>query len=587
MSASVQRRARPGAPTVLNGLVSTATLLVVAILAVHVSSAPPPTIAELQPQVKQQILEAPDAQAARNGPGQPGTSGAGPNASASASPSPGAAAAGGASPAPSASASASPEIQVPRLLRCTGNPAIQTPDPQSPPCSNYYDPNAGNGGATSQGVTASTIYVAWPNLGGFVEHQGNGTSDVELLAQYFSNHFQMYGRKIKILPYDRNAFSTPSVAEMQKDATTVAKHLNPGVGVFASLSYQDVNGAEHYYYDELGKQHYKILSVNSIESATTEASLEAQAPYEWTTVPGLDYAEQNLGSMICGTLNQKAPAYVGPPPLGKTWPSKRVFGMTYSREPDGTYPDRGPLLNAMGACQAPVNYNKEVNANSAEVANGLRDAGVTSVLCTCAGVVLASIMQAAAQQQYFPEWIVQSYGFQDKDSTAYNGAGNPSTYPASQENRQIIGMTYENRFTAPETQFWYLALREVNPGYAYGDNVGDIYDYYRYEELMVLASGIQLAGPNLTPQTFQEGLQRARFPNPGHGQAPYYQAAVGFGPGKHSYFSDAAPIWYTPQDQNYTTAEPRTGSFCYIDRGLRFAAGQWPAALNFFQEPCR
>ncbi|MFN2462418.1 MAG: hypothetical protein ABR573_00765 [Candidatus Dormibacteria bacterium] len=586
MSAQPTRQTRPGAPTILNGLVSISTLLIVAILAVHVSSAPPPTIAELQPQVKQQILEAPDAQAARNGPGQRGNSGLGPESSPSPSGDAAAAGASGATTLPSPS----PSIQVPRLLRCTGNPAIQTPDPQSPPCSNYFDPKLDNGGATYPGVTRDFIYVAWPNLGGFVEHENdpNG-ADVALLAQYFNNHFQFYNRKIKILSYDPSAgaFGQPTVAQMQQDAAKVAKQLNPGPGVFASLSYPNANGSEHYYYDALGKQNYHILSVNSVETASTEAFLASQAPYEWSTVPGLDFAEQNVASMICNTLKGKTPAYVGSPAPGSTWSATRRFGLTYSRESDGTYPDRGPLINGMNACRAPIVYNQEVNGNSSQVAVDLKNAGVTSVLCTCAGVVLSSIMQAAAQQQYFPEWIVQSYGFQEKDSTAYNGAGNQSSYPASQENRQIIGMTYENRFTAPEQQFWYQALREVDPSYSYGDNVADIYDYYRYEELMVIAAGIQLAGPNLTPQSFSDGLTRAQFPDPGHGQAPYYQALVGFGAGKHSFFADAAPVWYGTQDQNYTSAEPRTGSFCYVDRGLRFAAGQWPAALDFFQEPCR
>ena len=50
----------------------------------------------------------------------------------------------------------------------------------------------------------------------------------------------------------------------------------------------------------------------------------------------------------------------------------------------------------------------------------------------------------------------------------------------------------------------------------------------RYSSLLLLASGIQLAGPNLTPATFQAGLMRAdQFPNPGARGAPYFQARVG------------------------------------------------------------
>ena len=51
-----------------------------------------------------------------------------------------------------------------------------------------------------------------------------------------------------------------------------------------------------------------------------------------------------------------------------------------------------------------------------------------------------------------------------------------------------------------------------------------------YNELLILAAGIQLAGPNLTPETFAQGLASTTFPNPGAAGAPFFQATVGFDP---------------------------------------------------------
>src|SRR5207302_7806344 len=46
----------------------------------------------------------------------------------------------------------------------------QTPDPQSPPCRQGWDPTKqDNGGSTALGVTRDKIYVTYPCLGGFFE----------------------------------------------------------------------------------------------------------------------------------------------------------------------------------------------------------------------------------------------------------------------------------------------------------------------------------------------------------------------------------------------------------------------------------
>ncbi|MHB8508151.1 MAG: hypothetical protein ACYDGR_05800 [Candidatus Dormibacteria bacterium] len=568
MSVEVQAGRRAGrAGGALNGSAALLLLLVLGIVAVRVNQTPPPTVAELQPQSRQQIKEAPQGQAPVSGPGSEELPTPSPVASPSPSPS---SASGGPTGLPSPTAAA-----VARQYLCVGSPPRQTVDPQSPPCNNYYDPSRNNGGATAIGVTSSKIYVSWPYDGGFIERE----ADTLDLLGYFNLHFQLYGRQVELMEFDPNGSSDP--AAMQADAIKAAngegrsKTPHP---TFASISYSPHGGAEHYYYDALAQKH--VVSINDTPTATEETHYQEQAPYEWSTEPGLDYDERNLAQMVCNALKGRNAQYAGPALAG----SQRIFGLEYIKQPDGTVPDLGPLVNALRACGAPLPVTEEAS-NPAQAIIDLQAQHVTSVMCVCDVVTLSQIMGAATGAGgYLPEWIVHNYGFQDVDGA---GGGPNSRYPAEHQGH-IIGLTFKNKTLPPDQSFWFAAIKEVDPAYSYADNGADIYDLYRYQDLMVLFSGLQLAGPNLTPQAFQDGMFRARFPDPGHGAAPYYQAQVGFAPGLHSFFNDAAPIWFNSQAQNYTTNEPRTGSYCFVDHGLRFGPGNWPASLTFYNnQPCR
>lgn len=103
-----------------------------------------------------------------------------------------------------------------------------------------------------------------------------------------------------------------------------------------------------------------------------------------------------------------------------------------------------------------------------------------------------------------------------------------------------------------------------------------------YQSLLVLASGIQMAGPNLTPETFARGLQSQAFPNPEH---PLRAGNVGFAR-NHSMTNDVAEIWW-----NETARDPYgdggPGAHCYIDGGARRTAGRWPSGDDaYFAPPC-
>ena len=88
-----------------------------------------------------------------------------------------------------------------------------------------------------------------------------------------------------------------------------------------------------------------------------------------------------------------------------------------------------------------------------------------------------------------------------------------------------------------------------------------------YNQLNLLAIGIQMAGPNLTPETFEAGM--FRYPaRTGHA------GSWGFKPGDYSTADDAREVYWDPRATSIETRE--TGTYVDPNRGQRFPIGRWP-----------
>ena len=87
-----------------------------------------------------------------------------------------------------------------------------------------------------------------------------------------------------------------------------------------------------------------------------------------------------------------------------------------------------------------------------------------------------------------------------------------------------------------------------------------------YNQLYMLAIGIQGAGPNLTPQTFEKGM----FDYPAH-TGPY--GTWGFGPNDYTSSDDAREIFYDPNGVSPYNRE--TGRVRNPNGDARFPIGQW------------
>lgn len=549
-------------------LLTVVSVLAVLCAAVALTARPssPPSIAELAPQAVEQIKQTIDEQAAQVTPGSEPAATAAPTAGPSGAPTTG--------PSPGASASPTPPpVEVPRVRQCVGTPPRQTEDPQSPPCVPYFDPKTGNGGATAPGVTADSITVALPQQ--FFED----TSIPPLLAEFFNTRYEFYGRKLVLrsFPPGGCANGRPDPSGMRADAVAVQEELQ----AFASLAYCNAQGADQYYYDALAER--RVISVPDGNLATgTEAAYSRRKPFQWNVLPGTDVQLASTAQFACSTLVGRPPTYAG----GVTArAATRKLGLIYTRAGDGTAPDVGPLRSGLKACGVElVEVREDATGDASRNGVGaivtMRDAGVTSVICLCGIADTRGVyMNAATAQGYQPEWIVGTYGGNDLDNSFSGGNAPPDQVG------HIIGLTFRSKFRPKQDMPWYQAVREVSPA---SDPEGGTYyaSNSRYQQLLLLAAGIQLAGPTLTPEAFEAALHRARFPNPGAGAPPAFQARVGFEGRRHVMTDDAAMIWFA--NERPGTVDPRVpGAICYVDRGRRTGLGEWRRAEpEFYGSTC-
>ena len=538
-------------------------LAIVAAVSLTARQPPPPSVAEYAPQAVAQITQAPPEQTVDpNRAGQRATTTTAPGDDG-----------GGADARNGQTTSTTRQvIDKPRVRRCVGDPARQIADPQSPPCVAYFDPKESNGGATSRGVSANEINVAF--FGDFFEDP----SFTATMMAFFNKRFEFYGRELVMKPLSVTGGVDADPSAMQADAQKAAE-----AEAFASLNYVGRGGAEYVYYDALADK--GIISVaHRVQAHATDAHFRQRSPYQWSVVPTVDSMLRNYGQFVCSTLAGKRPQYAGGVQAGA---SARRFGLIVQEAADGSRPDTKPLRDELGRCQATpvVEVNNKVTSAAGRTGQGVIGSmtaeDVTSVICLCDGKELReTLMPAASAQAFQPEWLVGSYLDNDLDNSL-NGA------PPDQAGR-ALGLAFRNKLLAKQDMPFYWALKEMN-GASNPEGGAYFSVAARYSSLLVLSSGIQLAGPNLTPQTFAAGLLRTLWENPNAGAAPSFQARVGFDNARRTFIDDATMIWHDPNRRS--TVDPQnTGAVCYVRRGeRRGASGANGWRLDdppFFQQPC-
>jgi hypothetical protein len=347
----------------------------------------------------------------------------------------------------------------------------------------------------------------------------------------------------------------------------------------------------------------KIVSVSGALPTADEAHLAGRQPYEWYYPPTLADMEASTGRWICAKLAKGKADFAGGDEKGKD----RKFGVIVNTFPDFQTATQ-PLDQELQRCGVQVAAREAVpytGQDKADVASDidtqvldLKTKGVTTVICLChENAARAAFMPAAGRQQYSPEWLFTSF--------LHNDFARTLTFPAVKAPDQAkdqmahaFGLSFEPEVRDTADLSVAKAVKAVDADFDWGGLkagqgskfASQVWDWFYYKSLLVLATGIQAAGPNLTPETFGQGLQSVAFPGP-----TSTEGRVSF-KGDHTMMEDAAVVWWDPQspsawgDDNSPSQQPQSygpGTWCYAGGGQRTGfAGDWSKAPAPFSGPC-
>lgn len=443
-----------------------------------------------------------------------------------------------------------------------------------PPCVGF---SGGNGGATSRGVEGDKIVVVAYSIavdpGTRAILVGAKLSDeiavvrraYEALRRYHNNHYETYGREIQIINMDASGKATNDEAMKADVLTIVNKHK-----AFAVIEGNPAEPIPKRFAIEAAARGLICVCTVSMRSGFYQEN----PPTLFSSLPTITEYSAMMAEYICKRLAGKPAKWAGDnvPPL-KT--QTRRFGLIYVEgrdqvvDPEGKKA-RDELVAYLSRCgvrlTAEVGYLYEPGRNQVDVTNivaKMKGEGVTTVIPYTDPLYPILITREATNQQYYPEWLIAGTGLSDTTSAA-------RLYDQAQW-RHAFGIS-------PLWVTW--ATKNKSAGYReshHGDpslkpnDEGVLINIYN-SYFRILFTGIHMAGPKLTAETFAQGM--------------YNYPKTGGSPGFPTLFSNRAyptlikdfiEIFYDPGVRGPDErTEQGDGMIMKVDGGRRYSPGQWP-----------
>ncbi len=397
----------------------------------------------------------------------------------------------------------------------------QTEDPLSPPCVAFFDGD--NFGQTYQGVTEDEISLL-VYLDGGVGDTGSSRgreqrplneffdlagADAEPKADehvmlrmlrgwqtYFNTRYQTYGRFVRFYVYFSGNDGT---AEARRaDAAEVFKRAQP----FATVVGAEFHGALDAYTDSMLKR--GVLNFGNYVGQDA-AFYERFPKLLWGFAPSLEIQAQQYSDVLC---KKYAPNPVDH--SGDYQGEPRKYGIVYTTDPGfpGLRKFKDTVVERFSQCGGqiaeeatfPVSGialdNSQTPQYAIDAMTRFQQADVTTIIWP--GGYESKFSKAAAQINYFPEWILAGDG--DLDGEYGNQVNQDQTvwqYAVTTSNQPFVPDDITRRIC-------FQAYRSIDPQAPRQDVNGYACDFY--ENLRQLFIGIQVAGPRLGPTSIDKGF---------------------------------------------------------------------------------
>ncbi len=446
------------------------------------------------------------------------------------------------------------------VTACTDRTAQVEGDGYSPPC---FEFSGDNGGATSRGVTKDEITVAFrvtpeaniistfASLANIDYDESNQVlaDTTKGLVDYFNENFQMYGRKLRFEQVDGSGQLIQEIygagqAEANTDAIKTATEVQAFADVeraVPALRRRPGPAEGHQLRGPFLSREWFVNRRPYSWSLLTDCTVIGETGTEYSVKRLLDRPAEWAGGSLQGQTRKTALIAPDNPEYQQcVAASERVIE------------DAGKKLDLV------LDYNLNLatlNDQSATLLARLRNAGITTVACTCDPTMVLYLTRQAQAQGYEPEWQVLGTGFTDLDlvGQAYDMGDSGDQWS------RAFGLSYFAQQEPLNESPGYKAYRTVRD-----DTPSKLVDLL-YFQLYSLVIGIQMAGADLNPENFETGM----FAYPG---GTGTGGTWDFKPEHYSPQVDAREVWFDPDAESPFNGDPGT----YASDNKRYRQGEWP-----------
>jgi hypothetical protein len=452
-----------------------------------------------------------------------------------------------------------------------GNPPRQIESIYSAPCAGPF--NGDNGGVTYQGVDTNEIRMALIMCTNVVASTNGPINDqatdgnardrtLRAYQRYFNQNYQFYGRRLQLISLNPKDGDTCN-EQANKRMVVEADDTYDAFGIIADIGYT---------YQEAVRR--KML-VEAHWTAGHPDYYRRHFPYMFSPTLDSDRLVDANTEFICKQIAGKPATYTDDPSIngqsrkiglvawaGSDWGASGEVYDKALKDKCGRQFDRIVTVDTF-------NESADSAQTWSSIVTRFKLDGITTILFTIDYVFGGQIANAATAQNYYPEWIVCGCFAWDTNIAMH-------FFVNSGQWRNAFGITAREVPRVPEETDWYRAYRSVESNGEPDPTVGGLL----FHSLVHLANGFQMAGPNLTPETFMQGL----FKMPRRPSDPIWSIGGGFSPGDLTYPDEIGFIWWSPADLAPDDATG-PGAYRHVFGGKKFRIGELPEEPIPFFDP--
>jgi hypothetical protein len=451
----------------------------------------------------------------------------------------------------------------------------------NPPCVPKFAGN--NGGSTYQGVTKDKVKVIFfsskPNeqVDAILATQGLAVSaadsnDYDRVALAFiKKHYELYGRQIDAEWIQGDCPTTPPNYDTCNAEAQAVVQKHPFIVVWGTPLYGSV-------FDIWAKA--GIISLGGWQF--DDSLFNTRRPYRYDPYMNGTEIGAHVAEYYCKKLAKSPADHSGAvihPTIGARGKVPRKLGIVTPEIEANTLAAKR-VIAAVQKCGgqvtgSPYTYESDIEKatqqTTATVSKLIQDK-VTTVACMCDPIAPAFLTKGMTADTYFPEFLLAGTQFIDADLVGrlydqqqMKHAFGVSSLPAQDPLDQ-----------ADASRVWQDGGRAGHPCGKNGCGIN-----WGYVNL--LGTALQMAGPNLTPLTFEKGL--LTMPADG-GWAANHKADLGlwkFGANDYTWLSDAREVYWSPSA--VSPVDGQQGAYVATNGGQRYTLGQWTAGFSVPVEP--